>query len=473
MKKIYPKPIAANKFEFIFLKEHPGRLISNSNDPPDSFHSRDIFTPHKTIPGAWKYLGRLDDRVTLMNGEKVLPLPIEGSIRQHKLVREAVVFGIGRAIPGLLIFRSQAAKELGYRDFVESVWPSVDDANQVAESFSQIGKEMIVPMPAEVSIPLTDKGSIIRAQVYNAFEEEIEEAYIRMEQSHEGTTRMDGAELETHLLRMGQQILGPQLSDPEDDLFTLGMNSLQAIQMRGSIVRELYLGGNGRKLSQNVIFEHGNIANLAKHLEDVRTYQGFIKAKPIAMMKDLVSRFSVFEKHRLGARETPKTRTIVSHRLSRGHPPSESQYTPGPHRRNRWPRCTHPQPPSQSTECLKDLLPDPWCRSFSTTSAIFPRETIPSSQLSQASNPRLRSQRSPPRPQPCRLHDSHIINNPHYPLRLARKLSTRPFLLHPFFARLAKFDSTVTFQHPLHACKAHLLQLHLCRTRHTRSRAYS
>ncbi|KAF6229077.1 hypothetical protein HO133_007191 [Letharia lupina] len=307
MKDIYPKPIAADTFEFVFLKNHPGRNISNSDDPPNSFHSRDIFTPHKTIPGAWKFLGRIDDRVTLMNGEKVLPLPIEGSIRQHKLVREAVVFGIGRVIPGLLVFRSQTAKDLGDKDFIETVWPIVDAANCVAEGFSQIGVDMIVPMPAGVSIPLTDKGSIIRAQVYNVFAKEIEEAYA----CQEGTIIMDGAELETHLLSLGQQILGPQLSDPKDDLFTLGMNSLQAIQMRGFILRDLYLGGNGRKLSQNLVFENGNIANLAKHLEDVRSSQSVVKEKPIAVMKDLISKFSAFEKHIPGANETCKTHTII------------------------------------------------------------------------------------------------------------------------------------------------------------------
>ena len=314
MKNIYPKPIAADTFEFVFLKDHPGRLISNSDDPPDSFHSRDIFTPHKTIPGAWKYLGRLDDRVTLMNGEKVLPLPIEGRVRQHHLVREAVVFGIGRAIPGLLMFKSQAAKDLGDEELIESVWPTVDAANRLAEGFSQIGMDMIVPMPAGVSIPLTDKGSIIRAQMYNVFGQEIEEAYIRLEQSQEGTMIMQGAELEMHLLKLGQQIIGPQLSDPKDDLFTLGMNSLQAIQMRGSILRDLDLGGNGRKLSQNLVFENGNIANLARHLEDVRSSHGVAKEKPIALMKDLISKFSVFEKHAPGADETLKTHTIVSRR---------------------------------------------------------------------------------------------------------------------------------------------------------------
>ena len=318
MRDIYPKPIADDTFEFVYLKDYPGRLISNSDEPPDSFHSKDIFMPHRSIPNAWKYLGRLDDRVTLTNGEKVLPLPIEGSIRQHEMVREAVVFGIGRVVPGLLVFRSQAAQDLGDREFIDIIWPTVNGANRLAEEFSRIGSDMIVPMPFAVSIPSTDKGSIIRAQVYNVFEKDIEQAYVRTEQSQEGTMVLDGAELEKYLLKMGQQIIGPQLSDPRDDLFALGMNSLQAIQMRGAILRNLYLGGNGSKLSQNVVFENGNIVNLAKHLEDVRSSRRAAKEKPIAMMDNLISELSVFDEHLPGGIEVPKMYKIVCHNSFHG-----------------------------------------------------------------------------------------------------------------------------------------------------------
>ena len=314
MKNIYPKPIGDNTFEFVFLKDHPGRIISNSDDPPDSFHSKDIFMPHKSIQNAWKYLGRLDDRVTLTNGEKVLPLPIEGIIRQHAMVREAVVFGTGRAIPGLLLFRSQAAYDLGDKEFIDLIWPTIDAANRVAEEFSQIGSDMIVPMLFDVSIPSIDKGSIIRVQVYNVFEKEIEQAYVRIEDSQEGTIMIDGTGLEMYLLKMGQQILGPKLSDPKDDLFALDMNSLQAVQMRGAILRSLYLGGNGSNLSQNVVFECGNIVNLARHVEDVRSSKRIAKEKPIAMMNDLITNLSVFDEHRLGVVEVRKMYTSVCHK---------------------------------------------------------------------------------------------------------------------------------------------------------------
>lgn len=140
--------------------------------------------------------------------------------------------------------------------------------------------------------------------------------------------------------------------------------------------------------------------------------------------------------------------------------------TSGPYRRNRQPRRTPPGPSSHPTEHLKNLLPNPWRRSTPTTPEFFSIETTSSSQLPQTPYPPLRSQRSPPRPQHRRLHNSRSINNPHHPLRLARKFPTRPSLLHPFPSRPAKPIPTIPLQHPPHARTAHLLQLHLRRTRH-------
>lgn len=58
------KKVGTDVYESVYLKSHPALLISNSNDPPGSFHSGDLFSPHPTIDWAWKYLARADDRVT-------------------------------------------------------------------------------------------------------------------------------------------------------------------------------------------------------------------------------------------------------------------------------------------------------------------------------------------------------------------------------------------------------------------------
>ena len=125
---ILMRPVDGEVCECIVLDGHKGKLKSNSDDPPNSWHTNDLFVAHPTIPNAWKFVGRLDDRVTLTNGEKVLPLPIEGRIQQDPLVKEAVVFGVDRPAPGLLLFRAKAAEGLSDEEFVERVWPAIEDA---------------------------------------------------------------------------------------------------------------------------------------------------------------------------------------------------------------------------------------------------------------------------------------------------------------------------------------------------------
>lgn len=312
MKNIWPKPITTDAFEFVYRREYPSRTVANSDDPPDSFHSKDLFEPHRSISGAWKYLGRLDDRITLINGEKVLPLPIEGRIRKSALVKEAVVFGVGKSIPGLLLFRAEAARGLSDEAFVSSVWPEIETANTVAEGFSQIDRNMVVPMPYGIEIPTTDKGSIIRARLYDSYQREIAHAYDSLECHPGGAMKLSLQDLTTYLLQVAQKVVGPQVANPADDLFTRGMNSLQAIQMRGNIVRDLDLGGNIDKLGQNVVFEQGNLENLAKYLDNLRQNVDIAAEKPVQAMEKLISKFSVLPKPRSGTADTPKDFIVVS-----------------------------------------------------------------------------------------------------------------------------------------------------------------
>lgn len=155
--------------ECIVLDGHRAKQLSNSDSPPNSFHTSDLFIAHPTIANAWKFLGRSDDRVTLLNGEKVLPLPIEGAIVQHPLVKEAVVFGVDRPVPGLLLFKSLEAGDMGDEEVLEKVWPTIEEANSRSEAFSQIGKDMVIVLDEQVPIPSTDKSTFKRAQVRTRF----------------------------------------------------------------------------------------------------------------------------------------------------------------------------------------------------------------------------------------------------------------------------------------------------------------
>ena len=259
------EPIGNGLFEAVYLQSHPGLApsVANSDEPaPGSWRSKDVFAPHPNIPDVWKYITRIDDRITLENGEKVLPLPIEGRIRQDELVREAVVVGVDRAIPGALIFR--ASDQLPHEEFIDAVWPSIEDANSHAESFSQISKDMVAVMPSNVEYPKTDKGSIIRAQVNKKFADHIDEMYHRLEGDQEGDLQLDLTGIESFLKDTYKDVMGTTVESLDADLFNAGVDSLKAIQMRRIIQKTLNLGG--KQLSSNVIYEHGNLQALAKHV---------------------------------------------------------------------------------------------------------------------------------------------------------------------------------------------------------------
>lgn len=307
---LYMKPLEANIHECVILDGFPNKLISNSDDPPNSFSSSDLFTPHPTIQGAWKFIGRLDDRVTLTNGEKVLPLPIEGRIRHDPLVRDVVVFGVGRPIPGALIFRSDSAAGLADEVFIDRIWSAVKDANSRAEGFSQISREMIRPLPATADCPSTDKGSIKRAQVYRDFCSEIDSAYEDLENRHDGQLELDTAGIEDFIMTTFRDQFNIHLPSAETGFFTAGVDSLEAIQMRGIIQKQMKLGSHS--LDTMVVFDCGNAAKLAKYLHALQTGGSVEKEDEIKIMSDMIKAYSVFDNHIPGSAPSSSTEKVVS-----------------------------------------------------------------------------------------------------------------------------------------------------------------
>ena len=229
-KYIWMKPLGDDTYECIYLHGLEALVSSNSDDPPKSFHSKDIFVQHPKL-NAWKHIGRLDDRLTLINGEKVLPIPMEGRLRQDPLVRECCIFGAGRSIPGILVFRNNDSRHMSDGNFVDAIWPTVQKVNAHAESFSQISKETTVPLGADVDYPKTDKETIKRSQIYRVFAEDMETMYEKLNHTGIGTLQFDIPEMEEWIMKRFSDILSVQILSPQEDFFAAGVNSLQAIQV--------------------------------------------------------------------------------------------------------------------------------------------------------------------------------------------------------------------------------------------------
>ena len=229
-KYVWMKPLENDTYECVYLHGLESLVVSNSNDPPKSFYSKDVFIKHPTMD-AWKHIGRLDDRLTLINGEKVLPVPMEGRIRQDPLIKECCIFGTGKPMPGIFVFRSDASRDMPDRQFMDAIWPTIRSANDQAESFSQISKETIVPLGSEVDYPKTDKESIKRSQIYHVFAKDMELMYRNVESSETGTLQLDIPSMKDWIMETFRENLSVQISNYLDDFFATGVNSLQAIQV--------------------------------------------------------------------------------------------------------------------------------------------------------------------------------------------------------------------------------------------------
>lgn len=308
-------------FECVALDGLPSKVATNTDDPPGAFRTKDLFMRHPD-PGKsnyWKYVSRLDDRLTLVNGEKVLPLPIEGHIRKSELIKEVAVFGFQRSVPGVIVFRSEQAATLDDEDFLDAIWPRIEEANRQAETFSRIPRDLVIVRAFDEVYPRTDKATIIRAQLYEQYKDVIQQAYDKFETG--ATTgggqmlQLDVPALEEFLLSKFRHDLDVPLESAESDIFSAGVDSLQTTRVWNMIKKELDLGGNQAKLSQNVVFERGTVRSLARHLYNLRLGiddgDGDSDRADIQIMQDLIEKYSMFTPH--GSTDKPKvsTKTVL------------------------------------------------------------------------------------------------------------------------------------------------------------------
>ncbi|EXJ67997.1 uncharacterized protein A1O5_08612 [Cladophialophora psammophila CBS 110553] len=289
-------PKGGSLYELCVLDGWPSKVATNRDD--GSYATKDLFEPHPSIPGAWKYCGRLDDTLVLVNGEKAIPIAMEQALRQNKLVREAVMFGAGKSQLGMMVIASEQGQGLEDRDLIEALWPTIKAENKSLPAYAQLAKDMVRVLPAGTAYPCTDKGSLMRQAFYRAFHKDIEEVYQQAESRMGGTLVLSEPELRgflrTHLLELCHQDEPSSLAD-DADLFSSGVDSLQSMRLRAKILKEIQLNGNS--VPQNIVFEYPTIAKLAAAILNIRDSKSVETRDVVKEMEQLVAKYGVFPKH--------------------------------------------------------------------------------------------------------------------------------------------------------------------------------
>ncbi|KAJ9111498.1 hypothetical protein QFC22_006525 [Naganishia vaughanmartiniae] len=318
------EPQADGSFELVVLDGWGGKV--RSNRPDNSYSSSDLFVPHPSIEGAYKFIGRIDDTLTLVNGEKCQPTGMELSLKgDSPYISEAIVFGIARPHIGALLLPTDKGAELlkeedGESKFFHAIWPIIEKANVEAPSHGKLLPEMLIVLPVETKLPRADKASIIRPKVYKMFESEINDIYARYEKGEAyipgqkvTKQKLIDINLEDYLLeKIGRFSKSSSPLELDTDFFEFGIDSLQAAVIRSTIQKELDLGG--KTLSSNIVFENPTVNQLASYLNKVVSGDDSQLSKEesqMAKMQELVAKYSNFaEMPASKGRQTDK-RTVV------------------------------------------------------------------------------------------------------------------------------------------------------------------
>ncbi|KAF2177428.1 male sterility protein [Zopfia rhizophila CBS 207.26] len=284
-------PRGPNLYECSVLDGWPSKVASNM--PDGSYATKDLFEPHPTIEAAWKYIARLDDTIALVNGEKFNPVMMEGMIRSHKAVNETIIFGAGRPYLGILVVPSSATEGQSEEQIVDQIFAEIDAANQTVEAYARISRDMVKILPRDCEFPRTDKGSVIRQAFYKQFAKEINDAYDSVAVSNANLKTLALDELQDFI----RDVLQKALTDVKEiqfdtDFFSLGLDSLQSIQMRMEILKTVDIGNN--QLGQNVVFEYPSIEMLSAYLFGLRTGQAMEKKSVEADISDLIDKYGYF-----------------------------------------------------------------------------------------------------------------------------------------------------------------------------------
>ena len=207
--------------------------------------------------GIVDFCGRFDDQVKI-RGFRVEPGEIEMRLLNHDMIREAVVMVVEDG-PGSDLPDSEAPSEkrlcayIVYEDKTKNVPGIVDLREYLAQGLPDY---MIPACFVELAeMPLTANGKIDRS------------ALSRMEgvSMETGTTyEAPRNEIEQKLSDIWQAVLGIPEVGIREDFFTLGGDSIKAIQIKSR------LNNAGYKIEMKDIFQYPTIAQLAPYATETR-----------------------------------------------------------------------------------------------------------------------------------------------------------------------------------------------------------
>ncbi|KAF8751588.1 Male sterility protein [Rhizoctonia solani] len=184
--RFIPQNNGDNLFELAFVvsDNHKPFVINFEIDGRPAYRTKDLVVRHPYRPDLWKLVGRLDDQIILLNGEKANP----GPMGKCPIVLSAIMFGRERSQTGVLIeleesVSSMYATQEGRLKAIDEVWPFIERANQTSATHSRLERRTIILVDPTHPLPRTVKEGVSRPGALKLYASVIEEMYLGLEKN--------------------------------------------------------------------------------------------------------------------------------------------------------------------------------------------------------------------------------------------------------------------------------------------------
>lgn len=236
----------------------------------DEYGMKDLYEKHPHKSGFWKYCGRLDDIIVLLNGEKFNPRSAECKIENDQGIKSALILGTAREQPALLI----EATISGHLDdkMRASLVSRALCANEELPAHAQIHPTHIKILEAPDTFLRSFKGEVRRAPTIDALKDTVESIYSAASAGTISSCELDLSSvhaLSNSLVAMisGELLRGRRITQ-DDDFFDLGLDSLQVTKLlrliRGCLVQQNHAKASA--FTPRIIYQNPSAASLSKAL---------------------------------------------------------------------------------------------------------------------------------------------------------------------------------------------------------------
>lgn len=242
------------------------------------YTTSDLFARHPSNSNLYRFCGRKDDVIVLSNGEKVSPALIESHLCENPLVSACIVVGQGRTQAALLVEPNYKTWDAcrPKEDFVNEIWPCVQEANKTASATSQIFKsKIIVVTPERPFVRVGHKALVARKRTINEFKDAIDDVYANLvgEVLVPLPSTIDFSSMKDFVRKSLSWHMSTSELEDDTDFFAANMDSLQTMGFVGIIraaIKAALPDSEAETLTlatfQKMVYQNSSISMMASQL---------------------------------------------------------------------------------------------------------------------------------------------------------------------------------------------------------------